>query len=153
MNYETLLGKPFVPGTTDCFRVVIDFYWINFGIKIRNYARPADWNEKQIDIISNAYAREGFEKVVDWRLDTLQPGDILCMAVGSHVANHQAIYIGGNEIIHHKINSISCKETLRDFWRRSICYVLRHPSVQTSPDQKQTINLTELLRDRNRLKT
>lgn len=151
MQYEHLLGRPFELGRTDCFDLVRDFYRTNFDIHIRNYARPKDWNADEIDIMDMAHEREGFHKVLDWTLKTLQPADVLCIGAGTRKANHFAIYLGGNQILHHKINSMSDVEMLRDFWRKSTCYVLRHPDVHVPVEEKPSVTIQELIDARNRL--
>lgn len=153
MTYDNLLGRPFELGKFDCFTMVRDFYKQNYDIEIKNYARPKDWDADKIDIIGTVYEREGFEKVEGWTLKNLNPGDLLCMAIGSSKANHMAIYVGENKIVHHKVNSFSTDETLRDFWRKSICYVLRHKTVPVVETEKPTLDLMELLDVRNRLQT
>ncbi len=151
MQYEEVLGRPFELGRGDCFENVRNLYRINFGIEITPYARPKDWDADKIDIIGRTYEREGFSKLDDWSLSNLNPGDLLCMAIGTAKANHMAVYVGNNEIVHHKINSFSNVETLRDFWRKSICYVLRHKDVPIVTVKKQDVSIMELLDARNRL--
>jgi len=151
MEYAELVGRPFELGRYDCFTMVRDLYILNFKIELSNYARPKDWDADQIDIIGLSYEAEGFDKVEDWTLKTLNPGDLLCMAIGSSKANHMAVYVGGNQIVHHKVNSMSDVETLRDFWRKSICYVLRHKDVPIVTVEKRDVTLQELLNERNRL--
>jgi cell wall-associated NlpC family hydrolase len=151
MRYEELIGRPFELGRYDCFTMVRDFYAENFNIPLTNYARPNDWDADTVDIIGLTYEREGFFKVDDWTLKNLNPGDLLCMAIGTSKANHMAVYIGGNQIVHHKIAAMSDVEILRDFWRKSICYVLRHKDVPVIEVEKPTIDIMELLDARNRL--
>ena len=151
MEYQELIGRQFELGRGDCFTLVRDLYNLNFNIQLTNYARPKDWNADKIDIIGNTYEREGFLKVDDWTLKTLNPGDLLCMAIGTSKANHMAVYVGDNTIVHHKINAMSDAEMLRDFWRKSICYVLRHKDVPIVNVEKPTVDIMELLNARNRL--
>lgn len=151
MQYDELLGRQFELSRADCFSIVRDFYDLNFNIKLTNYARPKDWNADDIDIIGGSYEHEGFFKVEDWTLKTLNPGDLLCMAIGTAKANHLAVYVGGNKIVHHKIYSMSSEETLRDFWRKSICYVLRHKDVPLVVEEKPEVSIMELLNERNRI--
>lgn len=145
IQYENLLGVPFDFGNSDCIDFVIRLYKQNFDINITNYARPNDWNADHIDIIGLSYEREGFEKVEGWTLKNLHPGDLLAMAIGTSKANHLAVYVGGNTIAHHKVGSLSSSEVLRDFWRNSICYVLRHPDVPYEETVQPVINIQELI--------
>lgn len=148
VEYENLLGNSFEVGTSDCFALSQKFFLLNYGIVIRNYARPTDWDADKIDIISGAFGREGFSKVEDWSLANLQVGDVLAMAIGTSKANHFAIYVGGNMIIHHVVNQLSNAEPLRDFWRKCTCYVLRHKDVVNEVVEKPTITIEELINAR-----
>ena len=150
-EYQHLVGKRFVMGSSDCFSLVIDFYKVNFDIEIRNYARPSDWNSDVIDIIGLAHPLEGFQKVLDWEKN-LQPGDVLCMALGTALPNHYAVYLGGNEVIHHLYQGKSLVEPLRGAYRKSTCYVLRHHKLDLKEEQLPQLNLVEFLRERNSLK-
>lgn len=152
LKHEHLIGVPFELGTGDCFKAVRDIYKDNFGIELRNYARPKGWDADRVDIIGMSHEREGFYKVSEWTLKNLLPGDVLCMAIGTSVPNHLATYLGGNMIFHHKIGSMSNAEVLRDFWRRSICYVLRHKDVDTSEPPLPETQLLDVINERNRIK-
>lgn len=153
MEYENLLGRPFELGRYDCFTMVRDFYKQNFDIDLRNYARPKDWLSDNTDIIGLSHEKEGFEKLTDWSIKTLRPGDLLCMAISSSKPNHLAIFVGDNTIVHHKVYSMSSSETLRDFWRNTTCYVLRHKDVPNLSVEKPAVTIQELLDARNRLTT
>tara|TARA_Y100001001_G_scaffold163884_1_gene194229 strand:+ start:8704 stop:9183 length:480 start_codon:yes stop_codon:yes gene_type:complete len=149
LEYEDLLGRKFDLGRQDCATLTQEFYLNNFGIKISNYARPTDWDSKTLDIIGMSYEREGFFKVVNWETD-LHPADVLCMAIGSSVANHYAVYLGGNEIIHHMLNGRSVKEPLRGYYRNATRYVLRHPDLVSLKEAPlPTTTVEELLNERN----
>lgn len=151
MSYDHLIGRQFDMGRYDCFENVIDFYKAEFGISITRYARPTDWDADKLDIIGMTYEAEGFFKLEDWTLKNLNYGDLLCMAIGSHKANHLAVYVGDNKILHHKVASFSSEEMLRDFWRKSICYVLRHKNVPIVTTEKPTISVMDILNERNAL--
>jgi len=152
LDYEHLIGKPFELGKHDCFEAVRCLYKDNFQIELANYARPKDWDADKVDIIGKSYEREGFSKVLGWTLTNLKQGDLLCMAIGTSVPNHLATYVGSNTIFHHKIGSLSNSEMLRDFWRRSICYVLRHSEVNVPEVVLPEVQLVDIINERNSLK-
>lgn len=149
-DYQHLLHRPFVWGVTDCFAMVRQFYAENFGIMIPNYARPTNWRAQNFDLPRRFYDENGFVMITEFKLNELRPADLLLMAVGDTAANHFAIYVGDNKIIHHLYGRTSSEETLRDFWRDSTCYILRHSEV---PDLRPTFPDTDigsLLRARHR---
>jgi cell wall-associated NlpC family hydrolase len=153
LQYEEFLGRPWTEiGSNDCFRLVMDLYDLNFKIQLTNYARPKDWDSDKLDIIGKLYEREGFYKVTDWSLKTLQPGDVLCIAISSRNPNHLAVYVGENLILHQLLFRMSNVEVLRDFWRNSICYVLRHPNVPCLEEKLPTVDLMELANARYKVK-
>ena len=131
-------------GEVDCFSIFRDIYRENFGIEIRDYARPHDWNSDRFDIIEAAYEREGFVKLYDWSLKDLLPGDVLCMAIGRSQANHFAVYVGDNTIAHHVHGQLSRTDPMREFWRRSTVYVLRHPLVPDTRPERGVVTIQEL---------
>ena len=153
LEYQHLIGKRFNLSKQDCFKLVQDFFFDNYGIEIKNYARPSDWDSNELDIIGYAHEREGFFKVQDWTLTNLRPGDVLCMAVGTSIPNHYAVYVGDGKFVHHLVNSLSSEEELRPFWRRSTCYVLRHKDVEFVPVPKPEKTLLEILHERNLVNT
>ncbi len=148
LEYQELLGHPHKMGVRDCFSLFRDFYRINYDIDIPNIARPNNWSSDEIDIIGNVYERLGFEKVYDWSIKKLQPGDVLCMAVGSSVPNHLAIYAGNNTVVHHLAGQFSTDVPMREFFRGSTCYVCRHNDVVYEEPPKQDISIMELNRER-----
>lgn len=148
LNYDDLLGKPHKMGTNDCFSLFRDFFKTNYDIDIPNIARPTDWSSDKIDIIGHVYEQLGFEKVYDWSLKKLRPGDVLCMAIGAAVPNHLAIYIGDNQLLHHLAGQLSAVAPMREFWRSSTCYVCRHKDVPYVEPEKHDISIMELNRGR-----
>lgn len=149
LKYDHLIGLPFYWGTSDCLSCFRDFYQVNFGISIRNYARPTDWSSDNLDLMRLCYEREGFEMIADWTPKSLRPADVLCMAVGESNPNHFAIYLGNDQILHHLYGRTSSVETFRDFWRNSICYTLRHPDVPDLRPVYPDVDLMSLLSARN----
>lgn len=145
MQYENLVGRPFILGTYDCFRTVIDFFKQNFDLDIPNFARPTNWDADDLDLISLLYKKTGFEMVQD---DSLRPGDVLVTAVGSSNPNHLVIYLGDHEILHHKAGVLSSVEAYRPAWKMVTCYVLRHPLVPDLTPVLPDVSIEELLRAR-----
>ena len=147
LEYENLLGKSWKMNQQDCFTLVRDFYIQNFDITIPNFARPQHWNADRLDLIKTSFPMSGF-KLISEPWDDLRPADTLAMAIGSSNANHMAVYVGDNDLIHHRFGLNSCKELLRPFWRMSTLYVLRHPDIPDLRPQLPEVSLEELIRAR-----
>lgn len=148
LKYEHLVGKPFIWGTSDCLSLFRDFYQDNFGISIRNYARPSNWSSDQLDLMRLCYEREGFEMITDWKLKDIRPGDVLCMAIGESNPNHFAIYVRDDILVHHLFGRISTHEVYRDFWRNQTCFILRHPDVPDLRPVYPDVDIMSLLNAR-----
>lgn len=149
LKYEHLVDRPFVWGHNDCLSLFRDFYSENFGITITNYARPTNWSSDKIDLMRLCYEREGFDMITEWKLKDLRPGDVLCMAIGERNANHFAVYLGNDQLVHHLYGRTSTLETFRGFYRNSICFVLRHPDVPDLTPVYPDVDIRSLLSARN----
>ncbi len=151
VQYEHLVGRPFLWGVRDCFQLVRDFFADNFGMLITNYARPTNWRSDEMDLMRACYEREGFEMMTNWKAKDLRPGDVLCMAIGESTGNHFAVFVGDNTICHHLYGRLSTAEPMRDFWRNSVCYALRHPDVPDLRPELVDIDIGSLLSARYNL--
>lgn len=149
LKVEHLVGRPYIHGVDHCYKLVRDFYLDNFGIVMGNWAMPSDWKADELNLIEMIYEREGFFKVEDWSIKNLHPGDLLCMAVRSSNPNHFAINIGGNEVLHHPLAQMSTIVPLRDYFRMSTCFVLRHLDVPDLRPVGEVKTIQELVDARN----
>lgn len=145
-NFEIteLEGKPFLLGKQDCFTIVRDFYSINFGIEIPDFSRPNDWIADEQDLINEYWPLAGFEKLDVDECWPPRPGDLLVCTLGGSTPNHLVIFLGGNEILHHKVNMMSSREMMRPAWRRYTSYILRHPDAPDTREKKITMDLREV---------
>lgn len=134
MKTDGLLGREFKHGSTDCFGLMRDFYRMNFGIEVPDVARPDEWWEpdaegKHLNLYLDFYGEVGFTLFTGHPRQRL-PGDVLLMAIRSPVANHGAILLPGERIIHHLAGQLSTIESYnRPLYRDTTVAVLRHPEV------------------------
>ena len=152
LTYEHLLGRPYnARNGFHCYRLVRDFFWDNFRIALNDYAIPHDWNADKLNLIEKIYEREGFVKLEEWTLKTLRPADVLCIAHRAGNANHFVINLGGNKLLHHPLGQMSRVDDMRDYFRMSTCYVVRHPDVPDLTPVKKDVSIQELLNERYRV--
>lgn len=151
VRYEHLVGRSFLWGVRDCYALVRDFFADNFDMALANYGRPTDWESDKLDLMRACYGREGFEMITTWTLKDLRPGDVLCMAIGESTGNHFAVFVGDNTLCHHIYGRLSTAEPLRDFWRNSVCYLLRHPDVPDLRPVLEDVDIGSLLSARYNL--
>lgn len=135
IKLDGLEGREFKHGVTDCYAVMRDFYRLNFGLEFPDVARPDDWWEpdpvtgEHLNLYMDLYRELGFGLVHD-RPSNWLPGDVILMAIRSPVANHGAILLPGEKILHHLVGQRSIVESYnRPLYRDTTVAVLRHPKV------------------------
>ena len=142
-----LEGIPYLTGKDDCYGLMRKYFLKEYGLKLSNYARPFDFGRQGIDLISENISREGFENV-DVPLPMLEVGDGITFAItGSRIANHIAVYVGNNFVLHHLYKAKSCKENFSNMWKSHVLNVVRHPEVarQNSLRVTPTLDILSLL--------
>lgn len=119
------VGRPYIFGTFDCYSLLTDFYEREFAIKLRRFPelRISHWWDKGYDILGDNWASQGFELVTDGQFNH---GDLLLIAMDAKVANHVAIYVTGDIILHHLVNRLSRRETFGPYWYSRVKLHLRH---------------------------
>ena len=122
-----LLGRPFVFGAYDCYTIVKD-YFADLDIRFRD-----DWDyewefwEKGKNYYLERYAEEGFSKVTD---GTLQPHDVILMALNSKTTNHAGIYVGRGKMLHHAPHRLSCRDNYNGIWNQITRAIIRHENYK-----------------------
>jgi len=128
------LGREFVHGTTDCYSLIRDFYKDEFGIELRDYARPDYWWNKGQNLYIDNFRKEGFYLLDD--LEEPQYGDIFLIALGCSVASHGAIYIGENKILQHVQDHLSSIDRYMGVFKNCTLARIRHKLVKKEEDQE-----------------
>ena len=126
------------------------FYKDNFGIELEELARPNDWWAHGLNLYADNFWRNGFRPVEGPPRDWL-PGDAFLMQFRASVANHGAIYLGDNKILHHVYGRMSNVETYSSVWRRITVAVLRHKDAHIADEPLKTLDLGTLLPERQRV--
>lgn len=122
-NEQPLVGRAFVHGVTDCYSIVRDYYRAELGISLPDYRRENDWWHKGQNLYEDNFANAGFVALPPDHAP--RPGDIILMNIGANVANHAAVYLGDNVILHHLQGRLSCREVYTGFYRDRTRRVLR----------------------------
>lgn len=120
------VGRPYLFGTFDCYSLVADYYEREYGIRLERFPnlRILRWWEKGLDILDKAsWNAIGFTRVED---GDYREGDVVCIAMDSKVANHVALYVTGDIILHHLVNRLSRRETFGPYWLSRVKLHLRH---------------------------
>lgn len=150
LKFDHLEGRRFTEiGDHDCYALAIDFYYDNFGIKLTNYARPADWSSTKTDLIRNLYERDGFEMISNWKLKDLRPADALAITIAERNPNHIGIYLGNDEMLHHLYRKLSRRDPFSGVWHHHTAFILRHKDVPDLRPPVVTQDLAEFISARN----
>ena len=121
VNYRTLLGRQWDYGKTDCYSLLREYYGL-LGIDLPDFPRPESLKRTHSIFFKHARAI-GFEPVP---FDERRKHDVLIMRLGTKNPMHAAIYVGGDKILHQRMNSISALEPLGRYYRQSVAAVFRH---------------------------
>ena len=107
------LERPFIWFINDCYSLVQDYYWFEFGIDLPNHKAEEDYaNVRKTNNLFDSYIEEyGFVEVS--LKEQLVNGDLLLIDNGNGTKNHLGIYDGNGFVLHQGILSI--KEQLEHF--------------------------------------
>lgn len=117
-----LIGRPFVHGVWDCYATVRDWFRLEKGITLPNFARDMEWWERGYNLYEENFVKAGFVEIN--RSDAVV-GDCVIMKVMSKVPNHAAVITGPNTITQHLIHRPSGEYPL-DKWERMVVKWVRY---------------------------
>lgn len=117
-----LAGRVFAHGSMDCYTLMRDAYHL-CGIRLPEFERADNWWHTGTELYLENMSATGFYQVP---ADQAQPGDIFLIHLGSKAANHAAVYLGNQMILHHPPNHFSRRDPFGGFWARYLHSVWRH---------------------------
>ena len=121
VNYQALLGQQWDYGKTDCYSLLREYYEL-LGIDLPDFPRPESLERTDSIFFKHAKAI-GFKAVL---FEDRRNHDVLIMRLGTRNPMHAAIYVGGDKILHQRMNSLSALEPLSRYYRQSVAAVFRH---------------------------
>jgi cell wall-associated NlpC family hydrolase len=119
---ESIEGREFIHGVNDCYSIIRDWYKLNKGITLPNFARGIEWWYAGKDLYDENFKAAGFEEI---ELAKATVGDCVMMKAASNVTNHCAVIVGPNQILHHMFNRLSGVDQLSK-WNRCIVRAVRY---------------------------
>lgn len=135
---NSLVGRPFVHGISDCLSIILDTYLRELGLDLGDYDREFGWWDQGKDYYQELLPKAGFRKV-----DTLQKWDVVLMQIRSPVPNHAAVYLGDDgtlssepnlyptpgSILHHLVGRDSKRDVYGGYWSDVTVSYWRHKDV------------------------
>ena len=120
-DYRSLIGLPWQYGINDCFSLVRRYYALA-GVMLPDFERPKELQTSSSIFLEQAGAL-GFRETA---LSELRAGDVLIMRLGTDAPMHAAIYVGDQQILHQRMNSVSGVEALTRYYRMKTAAVFRY---------------------------
>ncbi len=120
-----LLGRVFVHGVLDCYALVRDWYRIELGVELMDFARADDWWHNGQDLYRDNFEVAGFVPVA---MADLKRGDMVVMTVRSKVPNHAAVYLGDQVILQHLHGRLSSRDVYGGYFVKNTSHCMRHRS-------------------------
>lgn len=118
------LERPYAFGVLDCWSLVRDYYRREYGIKLGDYPRIERFWANGHDFFGENWKREGFVQLID---EEPKEGDLfLIQTDNSGNANHIAIYVGNEMILHHCHGRLSKRDIYGGYWQKHTMIHLRH---------------------------
>lgn len=120
-DYRSLIGVPWQYGINDCFSLVRRYYALA-GVMLPDFKRPERLETSPSIFLEQAGAL-GFRETA---LSDLRADDVLIMRLGTDAPMHAAIYVGNQQILHQRMNSVSGVEALTRYYRMKTAAVFRY---------------------------
>ena len=123
-----LISREYVYGVFDCWTLVKDTYKQELGIDLIYYIDPDfEWYKNGKNYFEELIEEANFIEVKD---NSIKKYDVILMqAPRSPVINHTGVYYGNNIILHHVIDSLSCREPYSGFWQKITKKRLRYKGL------------------------
>ena len=122
------VGRPYHYGLIDCYTLSVDYFKREFGIALPplRSTRDTKFWEHDDPVMERSFTEAGFERVEG---SPARRGDLFLIQVGGKVANHVAIYIGDDMILHHCADRLSNRAIYGGFWHKHTTHHLRHKEL------------------------
>lgn len=122
----TYTGRVWYHQVQDCYTLIYDYYKQELGITLPVNYREVEWWYKGQDLYIENFPKAGFIEVTD---GSVKEHDIFLISNSAPVANHGAIYVGDNNILHHCANRLSSKDVYGGYWRKHTLKTIRHKEL------------------------
>jgi proteasome lid subunit RPN8/RPN11 len=122
------IGRPFEYDKQDCLSLVEDFYKNEFNIHLPHADRDENWYVGNENRIQDDFSKYGFYEV---NKDKIRHGDLLVVKYPHRrFMSHFMIYLGNDEILHHRYGAYSNIEKYSDAMKSLTKLCLRYKHVK-----------------------
>ena len=121
VDYQSLIGRQWEYGKTDCFTLVRDWFKLQ-GVELPDYERPESTQTCESIFLAEA-ERIGFQQVT---MQTRQPGDVLIMRIATRTPMHAAVLLPDERILHQQRDSLSAVIPLSRYYLARVAAVFRY---------------------------
>ena len=108
VDYRALVGLQWEYGKQDCYTLVRQYYKL-IGVKLPDFPRPEDLGTTDSMVSCVMQSHLNFALL---RLTIDRKAIVLVLRLGTRTPMHAAIYVGGDKILHQRVDSISAVEPL-----------------------------------------
>lgn len=119
------IGRMWAWGEADCLSTVALHYRQTRNVYITDYDRDETFEKSSEAIIARHVAEEGFS-YLDKSAPIVKDDVLLFRTPGSDHAQHLAVVVGPNQMLHHPRGQLSRIDTLDGAWLRRLVGVLRY---------------------------
>jgi cell wall-associated NlpC family hydrolase len=129
---EPLEGRDWSWGQSDCWSLVRDWFAQERGIELRDWTRPAMEAFNAAPMFDECWAATGFSEIA---AGELQCGDCLLIDRTGNGADHVAVYLGDNNMLHHLIDQKSRIDLYSEYWMSVTKRCLRYKRNDSTEQQ------------------
>lgn len=113
---QPLKCRRFIWGIFHCWKIVRDWYKLERGIDLPNFAVDYDFIENGESVFINNVERAGLRDMGKLAMSDLQIGDVLIGHLKGEHPSHCGVYLGGDDFLHHPPSAPSGIAQLVRWW-------------------------------------
>lgn len=98
LDREPLLKRPYRHGVLDCYSQIRDYFYMEKGIEIPEFARDFNWWGHGQDLYRDGFTKAGFRAIMQKEVG---PGDCAILQIRSDVPNHAGVILENDLLLHH----------------------------------------------------
>jgi proteasome lid subunit RPN8/RPN11 len=121
-----MVGREFSFGILDCYSIIKDYYESELGIDMPDPSRTDKFWERGENLYVDNFKKAGFERIQFDSIDDVKINDVILIMASSTIANHAAIYLGDNKMLHHIQNKLSSIDVYGGYWLKNTWGIVRH---------------------------